>query len=83
MSKDVSLPFEAVGEAAATELTGKTLLYTAWPRASATAAGRCKDLWEKGFKQLINVRMQHSQVFMPSFLELKKKEIFCWAVYMQ
>lgn len=48
MSKDMTFPLEAVGEAAATELTGKTLLCTARPRATAaaTAGGRCKDPWE-------------------------------------
>lgn len=50
MSKDMPLPIEAVGEAAATELTGKTLLCTAGHRAAAAAAtGRCKDLWEIEF----------------------------------
>ncbi len=43
----MSLPLEAVSEAAATELTGETLLCTARPGAAAGAAGgRCKDLWE-------------------------------------
>lgn len=51
MSEDMSFPLEAVGEAAAAELTGETLLYTARPRAAAGAAGgRRKDLWEIEFK---------------------------------
>lgn len=52
MSKDMAFPLEAVVEAAATELTGKTLLYTARPRATAAAAAgrRCKDPWETEFK---------------------------------
>lgn len=43
MSQDMSFPLEAVGEAAATELTGEALLDTARHRA---AGGRRKDLWE-------------------------------------
>lgn len=55
MSKDMSLPLKAVGEAAATELTGETLLYTARPRAAAGAAGgRRKNLWEMKFKWSVN-----------------------------
>lgn len=52
MSKDMSFPFEAVCEAAAAELTGNTLLCTAWPRAvaAAVADGRCKDFWEIEFQ---------------------------------
>lgn len=52
MSKDMSFPFEAVCEAAAAELTGNTLLCTAWPRAvaAAVANGRCKDFWEIEFQ---------------------------------
>ncbi len=59
MSKDMSFPLKAVGEAAATELTGETLLYAARPRAAAGAAGgRCKDLWEIEFKWLVSFRIQ-------------------------
>lgn len=51
MPKDMSFPLEAVGEAAATELTGETLLYAARPGAAAGAAGgRCENLWEIEFK---------------------------------
>lgn len=38
MSKDMSFPLEAVGEAAATELAGETLLDSARPRVAAAAA---------------------------------------------
>lgn len=47
MSQDMSFPLEAVGEAAATELTGEALLDSARHRAAVDAAGgRRKDLWE-------------------------------------
>lgn len=43
----MAFPLEAVGEAAATELTGKTLLCPARRRTAAAAAGgRSKDSWE-------------------------------------
>lgn len=45
VSQDMPFPFEAVGEAAAAELAGKSLLSTAWPR--ACTAGGCEDFWEK------------------------------------
>lgn len=55
MSKDMSFPLEAVGEAAATELAGETLLDSTRPRvaaAAATAGRRWKDLWETELKWL-------------------------------
>lgn len=71
MSKDVSLPFEAVGKAAATELTWKTLLCAARPGASA--AGRWKDLWEMEFKQQIRFRRQ-SVLFMASVFKTRRNK---------
>lgn len=63
MSKNMAFPLKAVGEAAATELTGKTLLYNARSRATAAAAGRrCKDPWETEFKWLFMFRVVTSQV---------------------
>lgn len=51
MTQDMSFPLEAVGEAAAAELTGETFLHAARPRAAAGAAGGWrKDLWEMEFK---------------------------------
>lgn len=59
MTQDMALPLQTVGEAAAAELTGETLLYDARPRAAAGAAdGRCKDLWEMEFKRPVSLRTQ-------------------------
>ena len=81
MSKDVSLPLEAVGEAAATELAGKTLLYTARPTAAAAAAaaaagGRRKDVWETEFEWLLV-----SLVYFLFLEYLKTIDIFMGRVY--
>ena len=42
----MTLPLQAVGEAAAAELAGETLLHAA----VGAAGGRRKDLWEMKFK---------------------------------
>lgn len=57
MSKDVPFPLSAVGEAAATELAGKTLLCAAQPGADAAAAAggrRCENYREAELKYVVS-----------------------------